>query len=269
MRVTWWGHSTVTVEDSGVRLLTDPVLSDRVAHLQRRRGPTPPAAAHRADAVLISHLHADHLHLPSLRRLPPQVRILAPRGAKRLFASSFGSRGADLRDRCEELAPGDEAQVGALSVQAVAAEHDGRRHPWSRHGGPALGYVVEGRQTAYFAGDTDLTEQMSALGDVDIALLPVAGWGPTLGPGHLDPVRAVEAARRCAPRRAVPIHWGTLWPIGLGGIRRERFFGPGQRFADAMHAALPEIEVDVLRPGETTDLDQRAGGDSSRDRASA
>lgn len=268
MRVTWWGHSTATIEDSGVRLLTDPVLSDRVAHLRRRHGPTPAAAARRADAVLISHLHADHLHLPSLRQLPPQVRILAPRGARPLLASASGSRGGpDLANACHELAPGDEVRVGTLRVEAVVAEHDGRRHPWSRHAGPALGYLVHGRRTAYFAGDTDLTEQMAALGDLDLALLPVGGWGPTLGPGHLDPARAVEAARRCAPRRAVPIHWGTLWPIGLGSIRPDRFFGPGQRFADAMRAALPEVEVDVLDPGGTSDLDEPAGG--TGDRASA
>lgn len=35
-RVTWLGHATVLIETGGARLLTDPVLSDRVMHLKRQ-----------------------------------------------------------------------------------------------------------------------------------------------------------------------------------------------------------------------------------------
>ncbi|MGH3993519.1 MAG: MBL fold metallo-hydrolase, partial [Pseudonocardiaceae bacterium] len=66
------------VELGGVRLLTDPVLRAGLAHL-RRHG-DPPAAPERVDAVLVSHLHHDHLDLPSLRALPPN-RLIVPRGA--------------------------------------------------------------------------------------------------------------------------------------------------------------------------------------------
>lgn len=71
VEITWWGHATCTVEDSGVRLLTDPLFARRLAHLRRRRGALPPPEAAVADVVLVSHLHADHLHLPSLARLAP------------------------------------------------------------------------------------------------------------------------------------------------------------------------------------------------------
>src|SRR5262245_43819752 len=81
--ITWWGHATVTVEDSGVRVLTDPLFPRRLAHLRRRAGAVPPADAARADLVLVSHLHADHLHVPSLARLAPGTRVLVPRGARR------------------------------------------------------------------------------------------------------------------------------------------------------------------------------------------
>ncbi|MFE1898330.1 hypothetical protein ACFW9B_21250, partial [Streptomyces yangpuensis] len=40
--ITWWGHATCTVEDSGVRLLTDPLFARRLAHHRRRRGGQPP-----------------------------------------------------------------------------------------------------------------------------------------------------------------------------------------------------------------------------------
>jgi L-ascorbate metabolism protein UlaG (beta-lactamase superfamily) len=246
MKVTWWGHSTLTVEDAGVRVLTDPVLVDRLAHLRRRRGPTPARSATRADVVVVSHLHADHLHLPSLLRLAAGVPVLAPRGARALLD---GSR-SRLGDQCIEMTPGDSMRIGAMRIEAVPAAHDGRRHPWSRHQGPALGFVLEGEHTAYFAGDTDLHPAMSALAPVDLALLPVGGWGPTLGDGHLDPQRATEAVRRCRPDVVVPIHWGTLWPIGLGRVRPELFYGPGPAFARAMRDSGSETAVRVLEPGQ-------------------
>ncbi|NEA16173.1 MBL fold metallo-hydrolase, partial [Streptomyces halstedii] len=118
MEVTWWGHATCTIEDSGVRLLTDPLFARRFAHLRRRRGEVPPPRAAVADAVLISHLHSDHLHLPSLTRLAPGSPLIVPRGA---VAAVPGLR--VLRRvrglRITEVAPGDEVAVGALRVRAV------------------------------------------------------------------------------------------------------------------------------------------------------
>ena len=76
MRLTFLGHSTVRVEIGGRVVLTDPLLTGRVGPL-RRIGPCPDRAAYAdVDLVLISHLHGDHLHLPSLRLLPSS----APRG---------------------------------------------------------------------------------------------------------------------------------------------------------------------------------------------
>jgi L-ascorbate metabolism protein UlaG (beta-lactamase superfamily) len=251
MRVTWWGHSTATVEDSGVRLLTDPVLTGRLAHLRRRRGPDPSASARDADAALISHLHADHLHVRSLRQLSPRTRLVVPLGAAALLARK--DRG--LADRCVEVQEGDEIAVGALRVRAVPAAHSGRRHPRSRYTGPALGYVIAGHRRAWFAGDTDLFNEMSRLGPLDLALLPVGGWGPTLGHGHLDPTRAVEAVRRSQPRLAIPIHWGTLWPVGLNRVRPDLFNLPGPRFASLAATAQPRTRVHVLAPGEELALE--------------
>ncbi|NEA13468.1 MBL fold metallo-hydrolase, partial [Streptomyces sp. SID10692] len=80
MEITWWGHATCTIEDSGVRVLTDPLFVRRFAHLRRRRGAVPPPSAAAAEVVLVSHLHSDHLHLPSLARLAPGSRLVVPRG---------------------------------------------------------------------------------------------------------------------------------------------------------------------------------------------
>ncbi|WP_067487868.1 MBL fold metallo-hydrolase [Actinomadura hibisca] len=251
MNITWWGHSTATIEDRGVRLLTDPVLTGRLGHLRRRRGPAPGGAALRADAVLISHLHADHLHVPSLRRLPETTVLLAPRGA-RAFLEAVAP---ELAPRCVELAAGEQVPMGGLTVRAVPAAHDGGRTPWSKHHADTVGYVVSGDRTVWFAGDTDLFDGMAGLGALDVALVPVGGWGPSLGPGHLDPRRAAEAVRRAAPAVAVPIHYGTLWPVGLERVRPGLFLGPEDDFVRYAAESAPGTEVRVLAPGEAITLD--------------
>jgi L-ascorbate metabolism protein UlaG (beta-lactamase superfamily) len=88
-------------------------------------------------------------------------------------------------------------------------------------------------------------------GTIDVALLPVSGWGATLGPGHLDPERAAEAVARIAPRVAVPIHWGTLAPRRPLKPHPEPDAPPWQ-FAELVARDTPAVEVRVLRPGERT-----------------
>lgn len=171
--------------------------------------------------------------------------MIGPPGAARLLARA----GRPVH----EVVAGGVVRVGDVTVRAVSADHDGRRHPLGR-AVPALGYIVEGRPPVYFAGDTGLFDAMSELGDVDVALLPVAGWGPRLGPGHMDPADAARAAALIRPRIAIPIHWGTYRPVGS-----EHRHGPlpaasGTAFAEALSAFAPEIRCAVLSPGERLDL---------------
>ncbi|MGW0748845.1 MBL fold metallo-hydrolase [Streptomyces sp. NPDC002587] len=255
VEITWWGHATCTVEDSGVRLLTDPLFARRLAHLRRRRGPVPPPEAARADVVLVSHLHADHLHLPSLQRLAPGTRLLVPRGARRAvpgLARIAGLRGLAVT----EVSPGDEVAVrGGVRVRAVSALHDGRRLPFGPQLAPALGYVVEGAARTYFAGDTGLFDTMAReVGPVDVALLPVGGWGPYLGPGHLDAGRAARAVAELAPAAAVPVHYGTYWPIGMDSVRPHEFHAPGEEFERRAGRLAPKVTVRVPAHGERVRL---------------
>ncbi|GAA0726352.1 MBL fold metallo-hydrolase [Dactylosporangium roseum] len=250
MDVTWWGHATVAIQDRGTTILTDPVLRNRLAHLHRRRGPRPELSAP-PDAVVISHLHGDHCDLPSLRMLPRRTRLIVPKGSAPFLRARLGER--DL----VELAPGEETTVGELCVRAVPASHDGGRTPRSRVRAIALGYVVSGSRSAWFGGDTGLFDEMKAIGPVDLALVPVWGWGWTLGPGHLDPAGAAEAMRLIGPGRAVPIHWGTLWPVGCARVRPDRFARPGDEFAAHTAHLAPETAVDVLAPGESLSLASR------------
>ncbi|WP_432188332.1 MBL fold metallo-hydrolase [Streptomyces sp. Tue6028] len=248
VEITWWGHATCTLEDSGTRVLTDPLFARRLAHLRRRRGAPPPPEAAVADVALVSHLHADHLHLPSLALLAPGTRLLVPEGAPRAVPGLRRLRHLLLT----EMAPGDRIQVGDLVVRAVPARHDGRRLPVGPHRSPALGYVVEGEARTYFAGDTGLFPSMAQeVGPVDVALLPVGGWGPYLGEGHLDAGRAAQALARLSPRSAVPVHYGTYWPIGMDAVRPHEFHAPGEEFVRLAAEHAPLVSVHRLGHGES------------------
>lgn len=247
-RITYIGHATVLIEVDGVRILTDPVLRYRIVHLRRRRTPILPQWQEHLDAVLISHLHYDHLDLPSLRKLGKTTRLIAPLGA-----------GALLRQHgftyVEELRAGERTCVGKLAVTATVAVHNGARGPF----GPVaecLGYIVGAqRWRVYFPGDTDLFPEMAEIaGKVDVALMPVWGWGPTLGAGHMDPYRAAQASRLIGPQIAIPIHWGTLYPIAIHRLTRAFLVNPPFLFRELMLRMAPQVEVRILQPGEHSDL---------------
>jgi L-ascorbate metabolism protein UlaG (beta-lactamase superfamily) len=235
--VRYIGHGTVLVELDGVRLLTDPLLRSRVAHLRRAvpLGSALPAL----DAVLISHGHYDHLDRPSLRLLERAGPVVVPRKlAKRL-------KGFDV----VAVEEGDTLEVGPVTIRATHAEHEGGRPPFGE--GPALGYAILGSSRIFFAGDTDLFDGMDGLvPDLDLALIPIWGWGAKLGRGkHLDPERAAEAVRRLAPRIAVPIHWGTYRPLHRSAAA-SFLTTPAERFGRAAAEVAPAVEVRILRPGE-------------------
>lgn len=240
--ITWVGHATALIELDGARLLTDPALTSRLAHLRRHHRPDLDQLGD-IDAVLISHVHMDHLHLPSLRLLGPGLRLIVPAGA----APMLRRRGVAAR----EVVVGDHVAVGAVDVEVVPAVHPGRRGPHSRVRADAVGYVLRGPSaTIYFPGDTDLFASMGEFGPVDVALLPIAGWGPTLGEGHLDPDGAARASVLLQPRLVVPIHWGTYSPIT--GRRRppDWLQRPAERFAGAMDAAGHGDRLRLLEPSD-------------------
>jgi L-ascorbate metabolism protein UlaG (beta-lactamase superfamily) len=235
------GHATLLFELAGARLLTDPLLGAGIGHV-RRLVPRPRLEELAGlDAVLISHAHRDHLDTASLRKVARSCPVIAPHGCERLLRRCGVKEVVAVR--C-----GDRVAVGDVAVEAVPARHDGRRNPWDSPA-KALGYVLRGATSVYFAGDTDLFDEMATLaGGIDVAALPIAGWGARLPPGHLDPERAAQAAALIRPAVAVPIHWGTL--RALGTQRGLDPAGPARAFVAAVARRAPATAVRVLAPGQ-------------------
>lgn len=244
-RLIWVGHATALVEIDGFRVVTDPLLRRRVVHLRRRFDI--PVTAIEADLIAISHAHMDHLHVPSLRMLDRATPVVTPRGTASLL------RGAGFR-HVVEVVPGDRVEVGRAVLDVTPAIHKTGRGPHRRIESPALGYVIEvGGFRTYFAGDTDLFDEMGGLEDIDLALLPIWGWGSSIGVGHLDPERAAIAAELIRPGLVVPVHWGTYAPEDLRRRPPAWLDQPARDFETLMSRA-GTTPVIVLQPGGATDL---------------
>lgn len=254
------GHSTVRMRMGGRVVLTDPVLTPWIGPLRRVVRGVSAAEVRDVDLVLISHLHADHLHIGSLRMLPRDTRVVVPRGAGEWLRRKGIAR-------VEELGVGQRLDAGGLRVTGVPADHSGHRWgPRFTHGpqSAAMGHLLEADGLrVYISGDTGLFDGMddiAATGRIDLAALPVWGWGPNLGPGHLDPAGAADAVARLRPRVALPVHWGTLAVAGLpqlpgpaGERMRRLLVEPPREFTAAVAAAGHPTRVLVVAPGESAE----------------
>ena len=246
-RMTFLGHSTLLLEVDDLRILTDPILRDGLGPVRRQTEKVLPELFADLDAVFISHGHHDHLDPPSLRAIPGHPTLIVPKG--------FGAMVSKLDlGPVEEVEPGDRITIDRVQFEITEALHSGRREPFGPSG-PPIGCVIRGSRSIYFPGDTDLFPGMEPLaGTLDVALLPVWGWGPNIGEGHMDPERAARAAAILRPRLAVPIHWGTFYPAGLRHVVPRPLEEPGGLFAAAVERLAPDVPVRVLAPGESIEL---------------
>jgi L-ascorbate metabolism protein UlaG (beta-lactamase superfamily) len=246
MHITWLGHSTVVLDLDGVRIITDPLLRRNNGILRRRGGGPVGSAWAGTDAVLLSHLHHDHAEVASLRLLPDVPVLTAPENA-----SWVRRKGLDGW----ALGEGEWVPVGAggnVSIRLVPAIHHSR--PMPHRPNAANGHLIRGPSgIAWLAGDTELYPDMETLpemagGDVDVALVPVGGWGPRLSPGHMGPHEAAVACRLCRASHAIPVHWKTLHIPAAKRIPRGWMDAAGPRFAEALAREAPRcraVELDI------------------------
>jgi L-ascorbate metabolism protein UlaG (beta-lactamase superfamily) len=200
MKIDWLGHASVRVETGEIAIYIDPYQI---------------ASRTKADIILITHDHFDHLSVGDIERvLGVDTVVVSPPGC-----SAPGER--------VFLKVGDKATIKGVLIEAVAAYNvDKPFHPRSAGG---VGYLVTSEgETLYHAGDTDLIEEMNELNPT-VALLPVSGTYV------MTPEEAAEAAKRLAPELAIPIHYGA----GVAGTEED-----AKRFAELLGSE--DIAVKIL-----------------------
>jgi L-ascorbate metabolism protein UlaG (beta-lactamase superfamily) len=248
-KITFVGHSTTLVELSGVRVLTDPIFRDKFRLLRRRnRVCTRRIDVDSLDAIVLSHMHFDHMDYPSLRMIPRHVPIIAPVGAARYLGREVGH---DI----VELKAGDGVRIGGVDIHATPSLHDSGFYWPFWYPKSVLSFVFVGSRTVFFVGDTALFEDLREVGrdfEIDAAMLPVWGCGPYLRGHHMTPAEAAEALAMLRPRTAIPIHWGTIHPIGPLWKKMSFLAEPPRLFAREAARRAPMTEVRLLSPGEST-----------------
>jgi len=217
LRVTWLGHSTLLLELSGYRILTDPVFGQRASPLSfagpKRFHPVPATVAELPpiDVVLLSHDHYDHLCASTMRELARlQMPIVTSLGVgARLEALGFEP------GRILELDWGQQADVRGLCFTATPCQHFSGRSTTDRNHTLWSSWVIQGeRHKLFFSGDTGLTEQFrdtgAAYGPFDLVMLEIGAFHESWGDIHLGPENALRVLEMLGGGTLLPVHWGTF-----------------------------------------------------------
>ena len=204
----WLGHASFKICHEDTVIYIDPwKLKD---------------SPHDASLVLVSHSHYDHYSPDDIARVS---------GAETKLVASADVVAKEKTGQM--IGHGLSVDLGTVRVSGVAAYNPGKQfHPKANNW---VGFVIEvGSKRIYYAGDTDLTDEMKSLKDIDVALLPVGGTYT------MNATEAAEATKYIKPKRAIPYHWGDI--VG------------GRADAEAFDEAA-ECEVRVLKAGESISLD--------------
>lgn len=227
--ITWIGHATMLVQIDDAYILTDPVFTDSVGGVSVRlvEPGLDVASLPPLDAVVVSHLHFDHLSTGSLEQLGGKI--------KRLYVPAGGAEYVPIQiENVRELDRFEACSAGGLTVTAVPVDHVGFRYGADAAWMPEsfTGYVFEKNGlTVYFAGDTAYAPALfratrARFPSLDLALLPIAPIHPRdfMQRTHMDPDEALRAFVDLGAKRLIPMHFDTFVnSTDAAGEARERF----------------------------------------------
>lgn len=215
LHAAWIGHSTVFLSIDGFRILTDPVISNRigieigpiVVGLKRLVYPALPLQLlPQPDLILLSHAHMDHLDRPSLRRLesPKTTVVTAANTSDLLRVRRYRA--------VHEVRWGESCQVGLAMVRAFEVKHWGARARTDIQRG-YNGYLIQaGRYQIVFGGDTAYTDsfrQIRSHKPVDLAIMPIGAYDPWIY-AHCNPEQALTMANNAGAEFVLPVHHQTF-----------------------------------------------------------
>jgi L-ascorbate metabolism protein UlaG (beta-lactamase superfamily) len=255
LRAIWFGHSSVLVEIDGVRVMTDPVLSDVVSPIPigpKRMHPPPIALADLSgiDAVLISHDHYDHLDMQTIQHLASQ-------GTQFYVGLGIGAhleRWQVAAAQIHEMDWWESLELKNLQINCTPARHySGRK----RQDNSTLwaSWVVKGAQHSfYFSGDTGYAEHFRAIharyGTTQLNLIKIGAYGtpPSWLDIHMDPESAIKADQDLGGGILLPVHWATF------NLSYHAWDEPILRTLRA--AAAEHVQVVTPHVGEVVDVGQ-------------
>lgn len=191
--VTFVGHGTLLLAWGPLVVHVDPVGE----YADYAKMP-------KADLVLVTHDHADHLDPAAIAavRTPATEVVLTAKGAAKLKGTV--------------MANGERRVFKGVEVEAVAAyniRHERAPGKPFHPKGEGNGYVITlGGLRVYVAGDTEDTPEMRALRGIDVAFLPMNL------PYTMTPEMVAAAARAFAPKVLYPYHYGDTDPKRLAAL---------------------------------------------------
>ncbi len=191
LKMTFIGHGTLMFTFGGHVIHVDPV-SSAVDY----------ATLPRANLILVTHEHGDHLDVKAIRTLstPSTVVLASPSCAKALPAATI-------------ISNGETRTVAGLKIEAVPAYNLVHKRPDGapfHPKGSGNGYIITfGDKRVYVAGDTENIPEMQALTGIDVAFLPMNL------PYTMTPEMVAEAAKVVRPKILYPYHYGNTDPTNL------------------------------------------------------
>lgn len=169
---------------------TEVIYVDPVGGAARYEGLPPPTA------ILVTHGHGDHFDVPTLEAIAGGAPILTSQEV-------FDKLPESLKANASAIANGAEGSLNGIAVRALAAHNVTEDRMQYHPVGVGNGYVLMlGDKQVYVAGDTEPTEDMLALTDIEIAFLPMNL------PYTMTPDQAVEAINTFRPSIVYPYHYG-------------------------------------------------------------
>jgi L-ascorbate metabolism protein UlaG (beta-lactamase superfamily) len=249
LRVTWFGHSSMLIELDGVRVLTDPMWSERaspIGWLGPKRWYEAAIELEelpRLDAVLISHDHYDHLDYRSILRLNA-------RGTKFVVPLGVGAHleywGVPL-ERIVELDWWERSELSGLTLVCTPARHASGRLLFDKDATLWAGYALLGPEhRAYYSGDTGLFPALREVGDklgpFDVTLIETGQYHRAWPDWHIGPEQAVKAHQLLRGKAMLPVHWALL------GLAFHGWTEPVERSLVAAHQQGAALATP--RPGE-------------------
>ena len=184
LQITFLGHGSLFFTFNGKQIYIDPF--GEVANY---------AKLPKADVVLVTHEHFDHLDLKALSKIQTNktVVILTP------LCTQQVPGGIVMRN-------GDQRTVNGVQVEAVPAYNIAHKRPDGKPfhpKGEGNGYILTfGDQRVYVAGDTENIPEMKDLQNIACAFLPMNL------PYTMTPEMVAEAAKAFRPRVLYPYHFG-------------------------------------------------------------